>query len=209
MNLGRIAYLEETLWTKCTGGMHRFFYFCVEGDQDKVDTSYLDWTDIMREVERRKIHCKPPAWITTLTKGKERRPGAEKKRRVPDPEDGRNRRIFNPEISEECRLTEDESYKFMFNPNSVKDIQKPKKRGGEVICLRYHTLGHSFKDCRFKNGHGTLEREEKEKLMEYLKEVRAFKKKFGNRGRRQPQRTRFDGDIKGKEEKVEGEKKQG
>ena len=104
---------------------------------------------------------------------------------------------------------EEKSYKFMFNPNSVKEIQKPKKRGGEVICLRFHTLGHCFKDCRFKDGHGTLEKEEKDKLVSYLKEVRASKKKFGNRGRRQPQRNKFEGDKKGNDERVEGETKQG
>ena len=88
--------------------MHRFFDSCAAGDQDKVDISYLDFTDIMKEVERRKFHCKPSAWITKLIKGKERRPEVEKKRRAPDPEEGRNLKIFNPEISEECRLAEDE-----------------------------------------------------------------------------------------------------
>ena len=65
--------LDKVHW-----GMHRFFDSCAAGDLDKIDTSYLDFMDTMREVERRKFHCKPPAWITKLIKSKERRPGAEK-----------------------------------------------------------------------------------------------------------------------------------
>ena len=84
---------------------------------------------------------------THYTKVK-KHPG-EKKRKATEPEDSRNLRIFNSNMADQCRLPEDEQYKFMFNPRSLKDLQRPKKRSGDIVCLRFHTIGHCFKDCEF------------------------------------------------------------
>ena len=90
----------------------------------------------------------------------------------------------------------------MFNPRSLKDLQRPKKRSDDLVCLRFHTIGHCFKDCKFQNSHGTLSGEEKERLGKFVEE-RASKKRFNGRQNRNYQKK--DGEEGGS--KPEGKKK--
>ena len=94
-----------------------------------MNVSHLDFTDLMRAVERREYYCKPPSWLTKLVKSKERKPtGAEKRRRGPEPEDRRSLMVKNMQTVQACRLAEDESYRFMFHPGNLKGLQKPKRK---------------------------------------------------------------------------------
>ena len=186
-------------------GIHRFFDSCAMGVKEDLDTTYLDFSDLMREIERRRYHCKPPAWISKLIKSKDKKIPGEKKRRSPGQEGNRDLRIFNGGMSNSCKLADDESYRFMFNPASLKDLQRPKKNNGELVYLRYHTIGHCFKDCKFANGHGTLLEEERGRLVKFIGGVRESKKKFGGKQTRfHPRKTILGGDTKDT-----GETKQG
>ena len=152
--------------------------------KEKLDTTYLDFSNLMRKIERRRYHCKPPAWISKLRKSKDNKPPGEKKRRTPGSEGDRNLRNFNAAISDSWKLVDDESYRFMFNPISLKNLQRPKKYSGQLVCLRYHTIGHCFKDCKFTNGHGTLLEEERGGLVKFIGSVRDSKKRFGGKNTR-------------------------
>ena len=104
--------------------MHRFFDSCVLGDKEKMNVTCLDFTDLIRAVERRKYYCKPPSWLTKLFKSKERKPtGAEKRRRGFKPEEGRNLMVKNMQTVQACRLAEDESYRFVIYPGNLKGLQ--------------------------------------------------------------------------------------
>ena len=62
------------------------------------------------------------------------------------------------------------------------------------MCMRFHSLGYCFKDCRFTKGHGELDREETEEMEKFLLKARAARKRFqenqrgrqGNRNRPEP-----------------------
>ena len=56
----RDSLFGEDLLGKTHWGMHRFFYSCAMGVKEKMNTTYLDFSELMREIERRKYHCKPP-----------------------------------------------------------------------------------------------------------------------------------------------------
>ena len=90
----------------------------------------------------------------------------------------------NMQTVQACRLAEDESYRFMFHPGNLKGLQKPKRKNGDAICLRYHTIGHCFKDCNFASGHGSLDSEEASEMAKFLEGVRESRKKFTSRTKR-------------------------
>ena len=68
--------------------------------------------------------------------------------------------MINPNLSEKCNLVEGEQYRFIFHVGNIKDIEKPKNRNGETMCIRFHSLGYCFKECRFVKEHGELDLEE-------------------------------------------------
>ena len=136
---------------------------------------------MMQQVEQREYSCKPPVWLANLVKSREKKPvgnGEGKKRRFFEPEGSRSQRIMNGSQPDECKLAEGEQFRFVFHPNNVRDIRKPKKRNGEGICLRFHCAGHCFKDCRFSSGHGVLDKEELKELLKYMEECRNARAKF-------------------------------
>ena len=148
-NLGKTAYSEETYLARyigeCTG-----FYSCALGDKDMVDTTYLDFSDLMKEIERRRYNCKPPEWVTRLIKTKEKKNTGEKKKKVTESDGSRNLRIFNSNMADQCRLAEDEQYKFMFNPRSLKDLQRSKKKVAIWCVYGFTPSVTASKIARFK-----------------------------------------------------------
>ena len=62
------------------------------------------------------------------------------------------------------------------------------------MCMRFHSLGYCFNDCRFVIGHGKLDDDETKDMEKFLVKARAARKKFlenqrgcqGNRQRPEP-----------------------
>ena len=171
--------------------MHRFFDSCAAGIPEKIDVEKLDFSDILQQVERREYNCKPPSWVSKLIAKRERKvekaPSQNNKRRSFDDEkiqDGnRPQRISNPSISDSCKLKDGELHKFIFHPGNIRRFDKPMKKNGNQICLRYHCSGFCFKDCKFASGHGTLESEEKADLIAFMAKARDARKNFATRNR--------------------------
>ena len=168
--------------------MHRFFDSCASGNHDQIDINKLDFSDIMDQVERREYMCKVPHWITKLVKLREKKPENKSggglstrsfgKGRGIDMDNKRSKRIPNPDQHEVCKLAENESYRSLFHPGNVKGLDKPKKKTGEFICLRCHTLGYCFPDCKYVSGHGPLDKEEAGELATFVNKARENKKAY-------------------------------
>ena len=90
----------------------------------------------------------------------------------------RSKRILNPDQHAICKLAENESYRSLFHPGNIRDLEKPKKKTGEMICLRCHTLGYCFPDCKYISGHGTLDNEEAQALASFVGKARVNKKAY-------------------------------
>ena len=70
------------------------------------------------------------------------------------------------------------NYRSLLNPGNIKDLEKPKKKTGEMICLRCHTMGYCFPDCKYVRGHGTLDNEEAQVLATFVGKARENKKAY-------------------------------
>ena len=117
---------------------------------------------------------------------------------MPEGDGGRNKKIINPDQRGECKLSDGEQFKFLFHPGNIKSMEKPKNSQGVTLCMRYHTMGYCFKDCKYLNGHGTLKEGEAVEMARFLSTARQGRKQFlsnrgGADGRRQQQ---FDGKNK-------------
>ena len=62
-------------------------------------------------------------------------------------------------MREELKLKQDEQYGLFFHPGNIKNLGKPKKPIRIPICLRYHSIGFCYTDCKVNRGHGTLTEE--------------------------------------------------
>ena len=81
-------------------------------------------------------------------------------------EQGRSIRIPNPTPCQSCRLAPHEQYKDIFHPGNLRRLTtRPKNRNGQQLCLRFHTLGYCFQDCRYTSGHGTLNSQEEAEMV--------------------------------------------
>ena len=74
------------------------------------------------------------------------------------------RKISNPNMRERLKLYHDEQYGLIFHPGNIKNLGKPKKSSGNPICLRYHSIGFCYNDCKVNKEHGTLTEDEAEKF---------------------------------------------
>ena len=61
---------------------------------------------------------------------------------------------------------------------NTKTITEPKKKDEEVTCIRFHSLGYCFKDCRFMKGHGELDNNEAQGIVNFMDKARERCKKF-------------------------------
>ena len=48
------------------------------------------------------------------------------------------------------------------------------------MCVRFHSLGFCFRDCKHKEGHGTLDAEETTLLKNYFEGARSSRRNFQN-----------------------------
>ena len=147
--------------------MHRFLESCAGGDPEKVDLRKLDYGYILEAVECKEFSLKIPGWIQKIVTMKEKKPQggpvggpAGGGRRTPDGDGGRNKKIGNPEQHDSCKLRDGENFKLLFHPMNLKGMEKPVKKNGDMICMRFHTMGYCFSDCRYSSGHGVPSGEE-------------------------------------------------
>ena len=154
-----------------------------------IDYEKLDFSDLIQQVERREYHCKTPFWVSKLIKKREKKivvaedeKGHRKRRSfVNDTDGGRNQKLQNPHVCLGCKLEEGEQFKYMFHPGNIRDLVKPKTKDGEPKCLRWHTMGFCFKDCKFLKGHGRNDAAEEAEITEFVKKAREKRKLFMNR----------------------------
>ena len=79
---------------------------------------------------------------------------------------------------EDLRLNQDEQYGLVFHPGNLKNLTRPKKKNGNSMCLRFHSVGFCYNDCRVSQGHGTLDNEEAQAFKEFLRAARAARENF-------------------------------
>ena len=223
-----ISYNYEFRQDKLFGGnfldrihwrMHRFFDSCAMGDAEQIDLDKLDFSDMLQQVERREYNCKAPSWIQKLIKLREKAPqddqnsgrggsggggahGGRNKRRSFDQDNGRNQRVVNTKLSDTCKLCDGEQYRFIFHVGNIREIEKPKKKNGDMMCMRFHSLGYCFKDCRFANGHGELDADETKDMEKFLGKARVARRRFmenqrGRQGNRQRSEPTAPVDVEG------------
>ena len=77
-----------------------------------------------------------------------------------------------------CMLALTEQFRDIFHPGNVRALEKPKNKKGIMICLRFHTLGFCFGDCKYKNGHGSLDTDKTRSLSIYIISARENRKNY-------------------------------
>ena len=66
-----------------------------------------------------------------------------------------SKKVPNNKVCKECQLSPNEQFRDLFRPGNIRNLRKT-ERNGVVLCMRFHTLGYCFSDCKYKSGHGTL-----------------------------------------------------
>ena len=159
---------------------------------------------MLEQVERREYVAKSPAWIRKLLKKKEkknedgdgyegrnrggggggrgtnRERGDRDKRRQFGSNNDRGTRIPNANTQDGCTLEPTEMFRDVFHPGNVRFLVKPKLKTGTEMCLRFHALGFCFRDCKHKEGHGTLDADETALLKTYVEGARSSRRNFQN-----------------------------
>ena len=189
------SYNYEFVQNKMFGGhlldkinwrTHRFLDSCAGGELESIDAGMIDFSDILYQIDRREYHAITPVWLNKFINKRERKPqvegefknGHKKRRQFKGEGDEKMRRIANHDIKIEHRLRPDEQYGLIFHPGNLKDLEKPKRKNGDPICLRFHTVGFCYSDCFVKEGHGKLSEEEGTRLQEFTKKARAARGEF-------------------------------
>ena len=158
------SLLEKVDWR-----VHRFFESCAHGDSSRICLDYADFNDVMTQVEEREFICKTPMWLKKLTKkttpenradnnsdldtATQKPRGKRRRCRYSDNNDDHHVKI---ETHKDCLLRGGEHYRDLFNRALLRDMKQPRNKAGKVICLRGHTTGKCFHDCRLKSGHAAL-----------------------------------------------------
>ena len=91
----------------------------------------------------------------------------------------------------QCKLAPNEKYRELFHPGNLKGVLKP-KRNNELLCLRFHTLGYCYPDCKYRSGHGVLSQEEEKQMKEFMHEARRNLQAFQNRKKNIPKEKEND-----------------
>ena len=180
--------------------MHRFFDSCASGDVSNIDTDKLDFSDMLEQVKRREYVAKSPAWIRKLLKkekknedgdgyeghgrgggrggrGKRERGDRDKRCQFGSNND-RGTRISNENTQEGCTLKLTEMFRDVFHSGNVRFLVKPNLKTGTEMCLRFHALVFCFRDCKHKEGHGTLDADETALLKTYVEGARSSRRNF-------------------------------
>ena len=173
------------LLDKINWRVHRFLDSCAGGEAEDLETDLLDFSEMVYQIDRRDWVTMAPTWLNKLVKKKEKRPveeeteqGRTKKRRQFKGEEDKARKIPNPNMREDLKLKHDEQYGLIFHPGNIKNLEKPKKSSGNPICLRFHSIGFCYNDCKVHNGHGTLTEDEAKQFKEFIKQARAERDNF-------------------------------
>jgi hypothetical protein len=103
--------------------------------------------------------------------------------------DDRNRKVFNPHRNEDLILKSNERFRSIFHPGNVRDIPRPKLKNGNLIYVRYQTLGWCYNDCTSINGHAQLSSDETKSFSQFLKSAREVRRSYDKQGRYGTQRT--------------------
>ena len=99
-----------------------------------------------------------------------------------------SKKIPNNNIPKECQLSPNEQFRDMFHPGNIRNLKKP-ERNGVVLCMRFHTIGYCFSDCKYKSSHGVLGDAEPAMKI-FVAQARTNRQQFcrnGNNNRDQPQ----------------------
>ena len=182
------CFLEEIDWK-----VHRFFDSCAHGDPARIMLDHIDFTEIMNLVESRKYVCKAPLWLKRLTKKTtprtsenpitesegtpHRASGRTKRRRFEEKSDRVSVKI---ESTRKCLLKPDETFRSLFSPMMLRGSQTPKWANGQSVCLRAHTTGRCFSDCRFKSSHGPLDPQLADSLVAFTDVMRQKRQDLAN-----------------------------
>ena len=171
--------------------VHRFLDSCAYGDVSKIATDKLQFADLLDQVESREYNTKAPAWIKSIVKKDKPTPDdngnrkSERKRRTFDREDNnRSRKVDNPHARDNLKLKSEETYRLVFHPGNMRDLDKPKLKNGAPMCLRYHSLGFCFSDCKVANGHSKLDNDEASDFLAFLTKARAKRSTYQQQQRR-------------------------
>jgi len=178
---------------------HRFLDSCASGDVENIDLKKLDFNDMLEQVERREYHTKVPSWIRKMMKKKEKKHGdhdrhqrgsgggggggrgSERTRRQFGSDSDRSKKIANANSHEGCMLKMTEQFRDLFHPGNIRNLEKPKIADGTPMCLRFHTLGSCFTDCKYKDGHTCLTTEEARKMKSFVDSARANRASYMDR----------------------------
>ena len=151
----------------------------------------MDFSNMMTQVEEREILCKTPMRLKKLTKKTTPKNRADDdsnldtatqksqgKRRHCRYSDNNNDRHVKVETHNNCLLCSGEQYRDLFNRAQLCDMKQPRNKSGKVICLRWHTTGKCFHDCRLNLGHTALDPTAVAAIVALTNELRTKRKKF-------------------------------
>ena len=115
-------------------------------------------------------------WFQVLKQGSIKK----RKRRsfANDAEDGIRAKVMNPEKSLTKKLRDNEPFKNIFHPMNLCDMKLPKDRNGNTRCLRWHTMGYCYRDCRYAAGHRSNESARDAGIAEFIKLARVKQAAF-------------------------------
>ena len=74
-----------------------------------------------------------------------------------------------------------EQFRDLFHPGNIRNLEKPKIADGIPMCLRFHSLGSCFTDCKYKDGHSCLTTEEARKMKTFVDSARANRASYMDR----------------------------
>ena len=104
---------------------------------------------------------------------------AERKRCSFAQDDERQNRVINASVYEDNKLAPNKMFCDIFNPGNIKGVDTPTNVKGKQLCLKFHTLGFCFKECKF--AHGALADNETTKVKNFIKSAREGRVKYKNR----------------------------
>ena len=115
--------------------------------------------------------------------------GSRQKRRQFTDDQIRSRRIINPNMRDDCKLSQNEQFNDVFHPGNIRTLVKPKYTNGVEMCIRYHDLGFCFGDCKHEKGLGVMDNEECVKFRQFVATARSnhadFRQRRGSNSRNQ------------------------
>lgn len=157
-------FIDRVSWR-----LHRLFDSFSSGDTSNIDIGKLDFSDMVEQVERLEYHSKLPSWIHKLMKKNEENKktltaktdvtvdevtAAAVTTAVIEVRDAnlvkiiRVNHVQNTNSQYGCMLVLTKQFRDVFHPGVMRNLDKPKKKNGIMMCLRFHTLGFYFGDCK-------------------------------------------------------------